>query len=179
MALGLSACATLSDGYADNLAGIRARAEMCKGMRSFVRAPLDDTGLRRAWFLPLGSYDDGSFDFYAPMASTPSDEYSSAFYSSGVGQLTHYHVMPSFASSISKCLSTYRGFSRDTLELTEDSFRVSIRDRRLDRNIEILATSDSTNTLAGGATSILIADATWDGDIDQALDYKASRNCED
>ena len=179
MAINLSACASLTDGYADNFSGFRARSEMCEGMRSFVRAPLGDSGLRRAWFLPLGNYDDGSFDFYSPMAATPSDEYSRALYSSGVGQLTHYHVMPRFASSISKCLSTLRGFSHDTFETVDGSFRASIRDKRLDRRIEILATSDRTNTMAGGTTSILVADAAWDGDVSEALKYKVGGNSEE
>lgn len=142
---------------------------MCKSVRDFVRAPLDDNGLRRAWFLPFGSYEDGSFDVYAPMASDPSDEYSSAFYRKRVGQLTHYHLMPSFASAVASCLSSSRGFSRDRFDLGEDDFRASMRDRRTERRIEVVATSNTV--------TFLIASADWRGDIEESLKLQLSGEC--
>ena len=166
-----SSCASLTEGYADNWAGFRSRGEMCESVRNFVRAPLDENGLRRAWFLPFGSYEDGSFDFYAPMASEPSDEYSSAFYRNGVGQLTHYHLMPEFASAVASCLSSFRGFSRDGFSLEDGDFRASIRDRRTKRQIEVVATSN--------AAAFLIASAEWTGDIEQSLKRQSCDDCID
>ncbi|MEL7187508.1 MAG: hypothetical protein AAFN50_13910 [Pseudomonadota bacterium] len=167
----LSSCASLTEGYADSWGGFRARSEMCKNVRGFVRSPLPEDGLRRVWFLPFGSYDDGSVDFYAPMASDPSDEHSSAFYSNRVGQLTHYLFMPEFASAVSNCLSSFRGFSHGKFDLGEDHFRASIRDRKTDRRIEVAAD--------GNTATFLIASANWSGDIEVSLKRQSAVDCED
>lgn len=74
----LSACTSLTEGYAHNWAGFQGRDEMCKAARRFVRSPLSEEGLRRVWFLSLGNYADGSSYFYSPMQAAPSDEHSSA-----------------------------------------------------------------------------------------------------
>src|SRR5688500_3538996 len=117
----MSGCAAIPNGYADNSAGRFSAAKMCKSMRAFVRAPLDASGLRRAWFLPFGSYEDGSFDFYAPMASEPSDAPSKAFYDNKVGQLTHYLRAPEFAAALAGCLSNRDGYERLCQSQTEDT----------------------------------------------------------
>src|SRR5512138_89473 len=98
-----SGCGSVPAGYANNSAGRASAAEMCTSMRKFTRASLDAAGVRRAWFLPFGSYDDGSFDFYAPMASSPSDNASKTFYEQRVGQLTHYTRAPEFAEVLASC----------------------------------------------------------------------------
>ncbi len=157
----LSACTSLTEGYANSWVGFQARAEMCKSAREFVRSPLPDEGLRRAWFLPFGSYDDGTFDFYAPMGSDPSDEHSSAFYKNYVGQLTHYLSKPEFASAVTKCFSTLRGFSQDRFELGEDEFRASMRDRKTGRRIEVAARNDTV--------TFLVASGDWSGKIEKLL----------
>ena len=167
----LTSCASLTEGYADNWAGFQSRGEMCESVRGFVRSPLSEDGQRRASFLPFGNYEDGSFDFYAPMASDPSDEHSSAFYRNRVGQLTHYLLMPDFASAVSSCLSSFRGFSRDRFDLGENDFRASIRDRRTERRIEVVATRNT-------ATFLVVA-ADWDGDIEASLKRPSSGDCED
>lgn len=143
---------------------------MCGSAREFVRAPLGDDGLRRAWFLPFGSYEDGSFDLYAPMGSDPSDEHSSTFYSNGVGQLTHYHSTPGFASLVTKCFSSIRGFSRSRFEATDDTFRASVTDRRMNRRIEVAASR--------GIATFRIASAEWTGDIEDALERDSTSDCE-
>jgi len=142
---------------------------MCASVRSFVRAPLGDEGLRLARFLPFGSYEDGSLDFYAPMAANPVDEYSRAFYNNRVGQLTHYLDMPKFASSVSKCLSGFRGFSRNHFDLTDRDFRASIRDTRLNRRIEVAAKN--------GTACFLIASDDWNGDVEESLKLGLSSEC--
>lgn len=163
----LSGCFT--PGYADNWSGRAAAAKMCGSMRAFVRAPLDDSELRRAWFLPLGSYDDGSFDFYAPMASDPSDAASGSFYKNKVGQLTHYTTAPDFAAALASCLSPSYGYANVFQMQTKDTFRASFTHNRSGRSVEILAKDNST--------TVLIAGKGWAGDFEQALVYKPNE-CE-
>ena len=148
-------------GYANNRAGRVTHAEMCRSMRTFVRAHLDDTGLRRAWFLPFGNYDDGSFDFYAPMGANPGDDASHAFYEHRVGQLTHYLLAPEFAEALMSCLTRSEGFRRASWVLAENEARGEVRDARSKRRIVIRA-KDST-------TAILIADEKWHGDLEANL----------
>ena len=157
----LSACASLTEGYANSWAGFQSRSEMCKSAREFVRSPLPDDGLRRAWFMPFGSYDDGTIDFYAPMGADPFDEHSNAFYKNRVGQLTHYLLKPKFASAVTSCFSTFRGFSQDRFELSEDDFRASIRDRKTKRRIEVAARNDTV--------TFLVASGDWSGKIEELL----------
>lgn len=102
----ITGCAAIPEGGTDDRAG-RASSIACRSMLAFVRAPLDASGLRRAWFLPFGFYDDGSVDFYAPMAAEPSDSASTAFYDRKVGQLTHYLTAPAFAAALSSCLTRH------------------------------------------------------------------------
>jgi hypothetical protein len=138
---------------------------MCESMRAFTRSSLDTSGLRRAWFLPFGSYEDGSFDFYAPMASSPSDDASKAFYDKRVGQLTHYTVAPEFAKALVSCLSARYGYSTSCEAGDEETFRASLADKTTGRLIEISAADDTT--------SILIAEGGWSGDIAQAMRYSS------
>lgn len=159
-----SGCATVPDGYADSFAGRAAAAETCRSAREFVRAPLDDSGLRRAWFLPFGSSGDGSIDFYAPMASEPSDAASKKFYWNKVGQLTHYLRAPEFAESLANCLTRRAGFERAGESRTGESFRASFTELRSGRSIEIRATADRS--------VFLIADRRWNGDLEVALAYE-------
>jgi hypothetical protein len=167
LAAGLVAgCAAEVPGYAKNRHGRASAKEMCISVRSFVRASLDDEGLRRAWFLPFGSYDDGSFDFYAPMASDPSDAASSAFYEKRVGQLTHYVDAPEFVEALATCLSVSEGFERTDWQRTEEVARAAFRDHKSGRIVAMRA-SDST-------TSILIATDTWKGDIEASMAWPKS-----
>lgn len=165
----LSSCAP-SYGFTKSLFGNPLRSEFCTGVRDFVRAPLDVKGLRRAWFLPLGAYEDGSFDFYAPMSAKPTDEASSKFYEKRAGQLTHYTTAPEFGFEFAKCLSPNHGFSRINRKLSDEQMRGSYVDDRHDRLIEIRAENQST--------SILIAGVDWDGDIDEAMSFECSSECE-
>jgi hypothetical protein len=135
-------------------------------MRVFVRAPLDASGLRRAWFLPFGSYEDGSFDFYAPMSSEPSDAASKAFYENKVGQLTHYLSAPEFAAALAGCLSKRDDYERGCQSQSEGAFRASFQDEQSGRSVELLATKDST--------SVLVAKKGWAGNLEESLMYKPS-----
>lgn len=159
-----SGCGSVPAGYANNSAGRASAAEMCTSVRSFTRAPLDSAGLRRAWFLPFGSYEVGSFDFYAPMASSPSDDASKAFYERRVGQLTHYTRAAEFAEALASCLRKQHGYVDICHAGTEKTFRASFIDRKTRRSIEISASNDTT--------SVLIAHEAWQGDIDEALRYQ-------
>jgi hypothetical protein len=165
LAIAVSGCGSVPAGYANNSAGRASAAEMCESVRTFTRASLDAEGLRRAWFLPFGSSEDGSFDFYAPMASRPSDPASKAFYEQRVGQLTHYTRAPEFAEALASCLGERYGYARSCEARSKDAFRASFIDRRTQRSIEIVAANDTT--------SVLIADGTWKGDIEQALRYES------
>jgi hypothetical protein len=157
----MTGCAREVLGYADNRAGRTSAKEMCNSVRGFVRASLDGDGLRRAWFLPFGSYDDGSFDFYAPMASDPSDAASKDFYRKRVGQLTHYLAAPDFAEALAACLSRSEGFERTTWQRTKGTARAAFKDLKTSREIVIDA-SDST-------TGILVAADAWNGDIEALM----------
>jgi len=161
----VSGCGSVPAGYANNSAGRTSAAEMCTSMRNFTRASLDAAGLRRAWFLPFG-YEDGSFDFYAPMTSSPSDSTSKTFYEQRVGQLTHYTRAPEFAEALASCLRKQHGYVRLCHVGAEEIFRASFIDRKTRRSIEIYAGNDTT--------SVLIADETWEGDIEQALRYQSN-----
>jgi hypothetical protein len=155
----LSGCSSAPDGRQ----GRGATAELCDSMRSFVAAPLDASGLRRAWFLPFGSYEDGSFDFYAPMASNRSDGPSKAFYERKAGQLTHYLRAPEFAATLASCLTNRHGYLRLCQLITETTFRASFRQTSSGRSVEIAA--------AEKTTSVLIAEGTWKGNLEQALTF--------
>jgi hypothetical protein len=137
--------------------------EMCRSVRTFTRASLDAEGMRRAWFLPFGALGDGEVDFYAPMASNPGDDASSAFYHQRVGQLTHYLVAPEFAEALASCLRAQDGYVRSCRARTEETFRASFVDHTTARAIEISASN--------GITGVLIVRGTWDGDIQQALRF--------
>ena len=157
----IAGCATGVPGYADNHAGRSSAREMCNSVRSFVRASLDEDGLRRAWFLPFGSYDDGSFDFYAPMASDPSDVASMEFHEKRVGQLTHYLSAPDFAEALATCLSRSEGFERTNWQRSGHTARAAFNDLKYSRKVVIDA-SDST-------TRILIAAGAWNGDVKASM----------
>lgn len=168
----LSSCVP-SYGYANNRDGDRSRAEFCDTVRRFVRAPLDSEGLRRAWFLPMGAYEDGdalSIDFYAPMAARPSDEHSRAFYRDRVGQLTHYTTSPEHGFEMAKCLSGRHGFKSKTLEMQEAHMRGSFVDNRSKRRIEIQATEETS--------TILIASVEWTGDVGESMRYRCDAQCD-
>jgi hypothetical protein len=132
-------------------------------MRSFAAAPLDASGLRRVWFLPFGSYEDGSFDFYAPMASNPSDDPSKAFYERKAGQLTHYLQAPEFAATLASCLTNRHGYLRLCQSKIETTFRASFRRTSSGRSVEISA--------AEKMTSVLIAERTWNGNLEEAMTF--------
>ena len=160
--LTVSACMTAApQGYANNRAGRALRVEMCRSVRDFVRGPLDEEGLRRTWLLPFGSYNDGSFDFYAPMSARPSDGVSHAFCERRVGQLTHYLLPPEFTAARVSCLTPDEGFTRTAWTQTEHEARGNVSDARAHRQVVIRAI-DST-------TSILVADEKWKGDIEAKL----------
>jgi hypothetical protein len=154
-------CATKVSGYANNRAGRTSANEMCTSVRGFVRESLNNEGLRRAWFLPIGAYDDGSFDFYAPMASDPSDGASSNFYRNRVGQLTHYVTAPDFAEALATCLSRAEGFERTNWQQTDEKAHAAFRDLVTSRIVVI----DASNSV----TAILIAAGTWKGDITTSM----------
>lgn len=116
------------------------------------------------WFLPFGSYEDGSFDFYAPMASEPSDAESKAFYENNVAQLTHYLRAPEFAAALAGCLAAQNGYERVCQSQTENAFRASFKDERTGRSIELLASQDST--------TVLVAMKGWGGNLGESLMYK-------
>ena len=160
-----SGCGVVPAGYAKNQGGRVEAADMCESVRAFARAPVDNAGLRRAWFLPFGVYED-AIDFYAPMASSPSDDASKAFYANKVGQLTHYLRAPQFAASVATCLSRRYGYVSVCHRKTEETFRASFRDTRSGRSVEIAA--------AQKTTSVLIADKAWKGDLEQALTFGSS-----
>ena len=120
---------------------------MCNSVRTFAHAPLNEAGLRRAWFLPFGSNEDGSFDFYAPMGANPSDDASKAFYEHGVGQLTHYLRAPEFAAALANCLAESHDYVRLGQSQTEEDFRASFRERVSGRYIEIAAEKQTTSLL--------------------------------
>ena len=162
----LAACAP-TYGFQNSLAGNRLRAEFCDSVRDFVRAPLDENGLRRAWFLPMGVYEDGSIDFYKPMASRPRDDASSKFYRQRVGQLTHYTSADEFGFELSKCLVSSQGFKRHVREIDKENnlMRGSFSDETHNRQIEIRAIE--------GVTSILVAHEHWSGDLAIALEHPA------
>ena len=152
-------CAAVPYGYANNSEGRAAAATMCKSMREFVNAPVDASGLRRAWFLNGG-------DFYAPMASDPSDAASRAFYESGVGRLTHYLWAPEFAAALASCLSQKEGYARVCQSQAEDAFRASFEDKQTGRSVELLA--------AEGVTSVLVAEEGWAGDLEKSLSFSTT-----
>ena len=153
----LTGCETPASSYVDDRSGVEANLEMCASIENFVRAPLDLDGTRRAWFYPFGTYADGNVDIYAPMGAIPSDEHSRAFYRNGVGQLTHYQVMPRLASTVSDCLRENDGFSRLEYDAPDDSFRASYRDRSSSRRIEVVATRQRS--------AFLVVAEDWDGDV--------------
>jgi hypothetical protein len=163
LVLFMSGCGSVPSGYANNSAGRASASEMCRAVRIFTRSSLDVEGLRRAWFLPFGSSEDGSIDFYAPMASKPGDDASKAFYRQRVGQLTHYAPAPEFAEALASCLRKRDGYVRSCQAKTEDTFRASFVDRTTGRSIELSAANDTT--------SVLIAAGTWTGDIQHALRF--------
>jgi hypothetical protein len=168
----LSSCVP-AYGYANNKYGDRSRAEFCDSVRRFVRAPLDSAGLRRAWFLPMGAHEEGdeiSIDFYAPMASDPSDAHSHAFYRDKVGQLTHYTLATEHGFEMGKCLASKYGFERQTLEMPEDRMRGSFVDKRLQRRIEIQSADEST--------SILVASLEWKGNVAETMQYRCTQECQ-
>jgi hypothetical protein len=152
-------------GYSGSSEGRAAAADMCRSMRGLVSAPLDSSGLRRAWFLPLGFYDDGSFDFYAPMASEPSDNASKAFYRRKVGQLTHYLRAPEFAAALAGCLAERHGYVRVCQSQTPETFRATFTQVKSGRSIEIVAADESTG--------LLIAKKGWNGNLEQSLVYRS------
>jgi hypothetical protein len=154
LGFGIAGCTSISAGD----------AEMCTSMRTFARASLDSSGLRRAWFLPFGAYEDGAVDFYAPMASSPSDDVSRVFYERRVGQLTHYLRAPEFASTLAKCLTPRSGYARLCESQTEDAFRASFRDSVSGRLVEIAAVERNT--------TILVADKAWKGDLSEAFRFQ-------
>lgn len=158
--ISLSGCSH-SYGFTKTRVGNELRSEFCDGVREFVRAPLDEHGLRRAWFLPLGVYEDGSIDFYAPMSSKPSDAAASEFYNKRAGQLTHYTTAPQFAYEFSKCLLRGEGFVHVHRNLSDEVFSGSYLDDRHNRVIELRAKNRTT--------SIFIAHADWTGDISEAM----------
>ncbi len=162
----LTAC-TPTYGFQKSLTGNRLQAEFCESVRGFVRAPLDDDGLRRAWFLPTGIYEDGSIDFYEPMASRPSDDAAEQFYGQRAGQLTHYTTADEFGFELSKCLVKSKGFKRHVREIDEENnlMRGSFTDETQFRRIEVRAFE--------GVTSILVAAADWSGDLEIALEPPA------
>ena len=161
----ISGCSP-SYGFAKTQAGNQFRSEFCDSVRAFVRAPLDTEGLRRAWFLPFGVYEDGSFDFYAPMSSKPSDEVASEFYNQRVGQLTHYTTAPEFAFEFSGCLARGHGFTKVNRTMHEDTFSGSYVDDRLGREIELRARNDTT--------SIFVAGVGWTGDLTEAMTFQGA-----
>lgn len=166
----IGGCTTVSDGIQDNADGREFRAEFCDSVLTFIRAPLDSEGLRRAWFLPFGTSDEW-IDFYAPMTGNPPDDAASAFYEQRVGQLTHYATKPGFASAIAKCLTADEGFSRRSYILSNDQMRGSFKDKRLGRRIEIYAVEQ----VAG----ILVADSTRKGDLEEVLLYESVYNVDE
>lgn len=168
---GLAAMAAIASilCFVSGCAAVQGRViarERCESMRDFARAPVDASGLRRAWFLPFGSYDDGSYDFYAPMASEPSDDASKDFYDRKVAQLTHYLRAPEFAAVLAGCLQGRYGYERLCQSQTETTFRASFREKRTGRSIEIWA--------AERTTGLLIAEKNWNGDLEKALARDAS-----
>ena len=165
----LSGCSP-TYGFTNTRAGNDLRSEFCDSVRTFVRAPLDEEGLRRAWFLPPGFYEDGSFDFYAPMSSEPPDDAASEFYNKRAGQLTHYTTAPQFAFELSKCLSPGAGFARVRRDLDDAAFSGSYVDNLENRVIEVRAQNQTT--------SILVADSDWTGDILDAMVFDCSSRCE-
>lgn len=164
----LSGCVP-SYGFTVSFFGNPLRVEFCESVRTFVREPLDDDGLRRAWFLPFG-YDENSIDFYAPMSAKPMDDAALAFYEQRAGQLTHYARAPEFAFEFSKCLTKRHGFSVSNREMLEDSMRGSFLDNQRHRIIELRATSDTT--------AILIASRDWGGNMDESMSVACSSECE-
>jgi len=166
--LPLSGCVP-AYGFSKTSDGQESRSKFCDSVRRFVRAPLDSAGLRRAWFLPMGSYADGSIDFYAPMAAKPADKHSSAFYENKVGQLTHYTLAPEHGFEMAKCLSGRYGFERKALEMQDDHMRGSFVDTRSKRRIEILG--------ADYKSSILVASMDWKGDVDEKMQYRCAEEC--
>lgn len=161
LASSLWGCGNIQSGYANNSGGRALTAEMCESVRTFTRTTLDAEGLRRAWFLPFGVYEDGSFDFYAPMASSPNDDASADFYKQRVGQLTHYTSAPEFARALATCLTRRHGYTTVCHNQTNEGFRASLSDLQTGRSVEISSASDTTG--------ILIAERGWAGNVEQAL----------
>ncbi len=157
VAFTLSGCGTPSTVNVEHRADIEPEIEMCASVMSFVRAPLGEDGARRAWFLPFGISEGGYVDIYAPMGSNPSDDYSRAFYRNGVGQLTHYQLMPRFAATVTDCLLEDESFTREHFTAPGSSFRATYRDANTNRRIEVSATELRS--------AFLVVAGDWNGDV--------------
>jgi hypothetical protein len=72
---------------------------------------------------------------------------------------------PEFADALAGCLTRQAGFQRLSFSLLDQSMRASFLDTRFKRTIEIAAT--------GNTTSILIAEGSWRGDIQKALELES------
>ena len=156
----LIGCQSGPPGFANNSDGWDAYYRFCTAVTSFVRAPVDTNGLRRAWFLPFRA-DDQSIDFYAPMMADPNDDLAYAFYKEGGAQLTHYVLPPMYAETFSSCLTREMGFKRVVWRHGRNHFYAKLEEASSGSQVVVRATGDTT--------AILIASEIWNGDTDQAL----------
>ena len=162
MLVALSGCRSTPTGYANTRGGRVAAEAMCEGVRSFTRSPLGADGLRRAWFLPLGSGGDWGL-FYAPIVANPRDDSSAEFYQRVV-QLTHYLLLRDYGEVLAGCLTRRQGYQRVEKREDRETFHARFDDASTHRTIVISSTNDRV--------ALLIAGPEWDGDLKQALELK-------
>ncbi len=129
VAIILAGCQSAPPGFANNSAGRAGYHRFCTAVLSFVRAPVDTSGLRRAWFLPF-VYNDERIDMYAPMKADPSDELALAFYNDGGAQLTHYVFAPEYAKAFSSCLTKQDGFTRVVWRPSGKAFHAELKEEQ-------------------------------------------------
>ena len=71
--------------------------------------------------------------------------------------MTHYQLMPRFASTVSACLREDDGFSQVQYNAPDGGFRASYRDSNSNRRIEVSATELRS--------AFLVVSGDWDGDV--------------
>jgi hypothetical protein len=140
-------------GFADSAEGRAGQAEFCSSVRAFAESSLDDAGLRRLWFLPMGVYDDGSYDHYAPVQADPFDEVVESPILDNIDWLTHHTTAVQFGESLSMCFTRSAGYQPLDFEQADRTMRASFEHRARGRRIEI-ASADDTTTFVVAARNV-------------------------
>jgi hypothetical protein len=148
MLVAVSGCRSTPTVYANTRGGRAAAEAMCEGVRSFTRSPLDADGLRRAWFLPLGSGGDWDL-FYAPIVANPQDDSSAEFYQRVV-QLTHYLLLRDYGEVLASCLTRRQGYQRVEKREDLETFHARFDDVSTRRRVVISSVNDRVVVLIAG-----------------------------